>query len=214
MMVMTEQDYGSKDFLAEHTLYCQKAYKLEKGVKLEGLLNEIVTRPYWEKVSKWMMKDMEKVSVKNYSGGGMLKSMLSVGRIPTKSWTKENDTVGFVDISSKKSKMYAAEIVVGRVYVNIADDVLLVRACNLLAPNPNILTDVSISASGMETEYRKMCENCSDQYNQYFYGDLFRDLDMYVERMHKAYQDNVCPVCGEAIAGKGRFCANCGAPLE
>ena len=46
-------------------MYCQKAYKLEKGVKLEGLLNEIVTRPYWEKVSKWMMKDMEKVSVKN-----------------------------------------------------------------------------------------------------------------------------------------------------
>ena len=199
-------------------MYCQKAYKLEKGVKLEGLLNEIVTRPYWEKASKWMMKDTEKVSVKNYSkdysGMRMLKAMMSIGHFPTKAWTKENDTVGFVDISSKKSKMYTAEIVVGRVYVNIADDVLLVRACNLLAPNPNILTDVSISASGMETAYIKMCENCSDQYNQYFYGDLFRDLDMYVERMHKAYQDNVCPVCGEAIAGKGRFCANCGAPLE
>lgn len=98
--------------------------------------------------------------------------------------------------------------------MNIVDDILLVRACNLLVSNPNILTDVLVSANGMETEYRKMCENCSEQYNQYFYGDLFRDLDMYVERMHKAYQDNVCPVCGEAIAGKGKFCANCGAPLE
>ena len=202
------------DPLIDHTLYCQKAYKLEKGVNLEGLLNEIVTRPYWEKFSKWIMKDTEKVSVKNYSGMGMLKSLLTVGHIPMKSWTKENGTVGFVDISSKKSKIYAVEILVGRIYVNIVDDILLVRACNLLVSNPNILTDVLVSANGMETEYRKMCENCSEQYNQYFYGDLFRDLDMYVERMHKAYQDNVCPVCGEAIAGKGKFCANCGTPLE
>ena len=48
--------------------------------------------------------------------------------------------------------------------------------------------------------------NCGDtQYS----CDMYLYLEDYMEKI----ASNMCPVCGEEIAGKGKFCSNCGAPL-
>lgn len=42
-----------------------------------------------------------------------------------------------------------------------------------------------------------------------YYCDMFIYLEDYMEKI----SSNKCPVCGEEIVGKGKFCANCGATL-
>ena len=51
------------------------------------------------------------------------------------------------------------------------------------------------------------CENVSD--DEKYYCDMFIYLENYMEKIGS----NKCPVCGEEIVGKGKFCANCGATL-
>lgn len=43
---------------------------------------------------------------------------------------------------------------------------------------------------------------------------LFKDIDEFVEKMNNSFDAKVCPHCGEEITGKGKFCANCGLPLQ
>lgn len=55
--------------------------------------------------------------------------------------------------------------------------------------------------------YLISCEDVRD--DEAYYRDMYGFIEDYIEKI----ASNKCPVCGEEIVGKGKFCANCGATL-
>lgn len=64
-----------------------------------------------------------------------------------------------------------------------------------------------ISDDDFLVKVEEVYDNDSDREN--YYCNMFTYLEDYMEKIGS----NKCPVCGEEIVGKGKFCANCGATL-
>ena len=190
--------------LLNEQMYTQKAYRIEKGVSLDGIIDCIENRKYWDKKSKWEL----------YTGEIETGFMGRVSMSSGKKWKKQNNTTGSMDIVCVHENDKHKEVKAGEVRVTIKDNVAIVKSINYLIYDPVVLTSMMHTFTYLQKDEASIYKKYVPKWEKYFYRDLFVDLDAYVEKCHEEYAANSCPHCGEMITGKGKFCANCGSPLQ